>query len=102
MSEGDAQLLDAEKSYFQKYDGIFGSPEWEALTNEWRNDLAEIPVRAFFDAKSWDEILAARALVAKLQEYLTYPRQIELRKQAIVVERMRLESDNRDVERPDV
>ncbi len=102
MMEGDELLQDGEKAFFQKFAAVFDSPEWEALTNEWRNDLAEIPVRAFYDARSWDEILAARALVTKLREYISYPAQIDMRKQAIIVERMRLDADNRESSRPDV
>ncbi len=102
MFAGDADLTDGEKSYFQKFEAVFDSPEWKLLTDEWRKDLAEIPVRAFFDAKSWDEILAARATIRKLQEYLVYPQILELRRQAILVERERLDSDKRDMERPDV
>jgi hypothetical protein len=102
LSVGDVQLTDDEKSYFSKFESVFNSPEWAAVTDEWRKDLAELPVRAFYEARSWDEILAARAVVAKLQEYLTYPRQIELREQAILFERSRYASDKRDMERPDV
>jgi hypothetical protein len=103
MSDGEEHAVDADvKAYFQRYETIFDSEPWQLLTDEWRRDLAEIPVRAFFDAKSWDEILAARAVVQKLSEYLTYPKQIELRKQAIMVERERIRDDNRDMERPDV
>lgn len=102
MTEGEVALTDGEKSYFERFNAIFASPEWDALTREWRNDLAEIPVRAFFEAKSWDEILAARALIKKLQEYLTYPQQVDFRKQAILAERAQIAADNRELSRPDV
>lgn len=101
MTEG-VQLDDGEKSYFEKFETVFNSEAWAELVKEWRDDLATIPVRAFYEAKSWDEILAARALVEKLREYIAYPRQIDFRKQNILAERAQLEADNRESLRPDV
>lgn len=101
MSE-EALLTEAEKGFFQRFSALFESDEWQLLVTEWSRDLDALPTRAFWQAKSWDEILAARALHAKLSEYLAYPNEIELRRQHLIEQREQELEDNRDYERPDV
>lgn len=98
----DELLTDSEKAYFSGFEEVFESSAWRALSEHWRRDLDSIPLRAFWSAESWDEILAARALCRKLEEYLTIPQQIALQKRAVIEERELQMEDNREASRPDV
>lgn len=95
-------LTDSERSYFSEFEEFFDSPAWRALAEGWRKDLEALPERAFWEAKSWDEILAARALCTKLKEYLSAPQLIAYRKAAMIEERQFIADVNREAERPDV
>lgn len=85
--QGEELLNDSEQSYFNKFRDIFESDEWQLLVEEWQKEIDAIPLRAFESANSWDEILAARALVQKLREYLAYPAELDLRKEQAIHQR---------------
>lgn len=98
----DHLLSEDERGFFQRFESLFESAEWQLLVNEWRKEIEEIPLRAFHNAQSWEEILAARALVKKLEEYLSYPAELGIRKQGTIFEREQQLADELEASRPDV
>lgn len=86
-------LTDSDKSYYSAWEQLFDSQGWAQLTQELEHEAKDLPERAFRDAKSFDEVLAARAATRKLEEILSYPNEINLRLENLIESRLQAIED---------
>jgi len=82
--EGEALLTDEERGQFMEFESMFGSPGWSRLMREYENELRDLPLQAFENARSFEEIVQARIRLAVLAELALYPEIIEARKRNII------------------
>ena len=64
-------LGESKQTEYRYWDELFRCKGWKLLMQEWQEEANDLPMRAFVNAKSWDEILAARAAIQKIDELLT-------------------------------
>ena len=80
----DQLLTGDERAYFSALEDLFNSKGWEFLTREMRADMEQLPLRAFQNAKSYEELQTARAKAAALSELLAAPTAYQLSKDSII------------------
>lgn len=69
-----AQLLTPEEeAHFQALEDLFSSKGWEIVTRDLTSERRDLPSRAFDHARSYEELLAARAKARSLDELLSLP-----------------------------
>jgi len=76
-------LSDDEQSYFMEMESLFNHPGWARLTRELEAEIAAVPAEQFERAKSYDDILVARARYDALKTFVAYPQHVEIRRQQI-------------------
>lgn len=81
-------LSDDERAYFMEMESLFNHPGWARLCREMQHEIDTVPMVAFDNAKTWDELLKARARVQALRELMTYDKAVDLRRLNIEQERL--------------
>src|SRR5688500_18255405 len=102
MSDEQVLLTDDEREYFREMESMFNSRGWQNIEAEMEAEIEDLPRRTFESARSWDEVLAARAGRQKLMELASYPAQIDNRKENLMEERRQEAQEAELANRPDV
>jgi len=75
-----AILSDEQKSFYASMEGTFNTPGWELMRQGWQNEVDQLPLNAFFNANSVEDLRAARVRYAMLKEMIDLPETIENQK----------------------
>ncbi len=68
-----ADLTEKEQVFFRELDATFKTPGWVRLSAGWKDELEAIPLNAFFNAKSMEELEAARIRYELLTSLVDLP-----------------------------
>jgi hypothetical protein len=74
-------LSQEQQEYYRAFESMFGSIGWKLFTDEIREGMENAPERHFWEAKSLEDLKAARAAHSQLVWLLNYPHHIEAKKQ---------------------
>jgi hypothetical protein len=66
-------LTKKEKVFFRELDTTFRTPGWVRLAAGWKEELEAIPLNAFWNAKSMEELEAARIRYELLTSLVELP-----------------------------
>jgi hypothetical protein len=66
-------LTDEQKTFYQEMENTFNTPGWEYMKQGWAEEQSQIPLAVFFNAKSIDDVKAARVRYGLLDELLSLP-----------------------------
>lgn len=66
-------LTEKQKTFYAEMDVTFGTPGWAHLKQGWTEERDQLPLAMFFNAKSIDDLNAARVRYGLLNELLTLP-----------------------------
>ncbi len=73
MSLAELTVLgESKQTEYRYWDELFRCKGWKLLMQDWQEEATSLPMRAFENAKTWDELLAARAALRKIEELLTW------------------------------
>lgn len=75
-----AALTDNEKEFYSNLDNTFRSTGWNLLVKGWQEEQQRLPVDAFFNAQSLEDVRAARVRYGLLDELINLPDTIEQQK----------------------
>jgi hypothetical protein len=94
-------LNDDERAHFAKWDKLFQSEGWELLKEELQKELDEGPAQYFLSAKTFEELLSARARIQTVAQLVAYDRIIALRKENLMHQRREQEESRRAADHED-
>jgi hypothetical protein len=77
-------LTDDERGYYQAFDDLFESKGWYQLTALLREEVDDLPRRAFTSAGDFLALQTARAKVTAIEELLSYQNVINAARDSIV------------------
>lgn len=80
MAELDAK----QKEFFRSMEATFDTSGWTLLTQGWKEEQAALSQMMFFNAKTMEDVQAARVRYGLLTELLQLPDAIANQKQAIL------------------
>ena len=95
-------LPDASKRRYGEWEQLFSVPGWDRMTAMLQQEKDDLPDRTFTHAASFDELLAARAAVRKIDEILALPAAIELQKEQEIEALLEQQAEDKEANRPDV
>jgi len=79
-------LGEGKQTEYRHWEQLFRCKGWTLLMQDWQNEADDLQLRAFDSAKSWDELLAARAALQKINELLTWESAINNARDADIYE----------------
>lgn len=77
-------LTDEQKQFFGAMEGTFRTPGWDLLKTGWQVALDSIPETVFHNAKSMDDIYAARVRYELLTDLISLPSEIARQREEIL------------------
>jgi hypothetical protein len=77
-----AEQPNDEDGYFMDFESMFRHPGWSKLQKEIDSRLAGLSDSVFWNAKTFEEIIAARIEIRNLEQLRDYESVIEQRKEA--------------------
>jgi hypothetical protein len=78
------KLAPEQQEFFSNMETTFLSGGWELLSQGWKEERDALIGGAFFGAKSFEDVVAARIRYQLLSDLLSLPDTIEAQKQAIL------------------
>ncbi len=75
-----------QKEFYSKLEDTFRTPGWHLITQGWRDEQAQLPEVAFFNAKNMEDVEALRVRYGLLNELINLPDTIEQQKLNVVSE----------------
>ena len=83
MDSEEIKVLSLNKQReYRMWDALFVTPGWRQFIDDTTEIVNDIPIKAFWQAASWDEILAARATYTELTRIISQEGIIDSRVQA--------------------
>jgi hypothetical protein len=74
--------MDAQQQeYFAAMEALFNTKGWELLSNGWAAELELLPQTAFFNAKTFDEVVEFRIRYDLVNELKSLPELVALQKE---------------------
>ena len=91
--DDDKKYLKPEESIdFREWEKGFESKFWEKLSADLQSELDKAPEYAFWNVKSYEELVAARARLGAIAQLLAYPSMIEQKRDNLITSR-RMEAE---------
>ncbi len=87
-------LGEGKQTEYRHWEQLFRCKGWTLLMQDWQDEANDLPMRAFENAKTWDELLAARAALQKINELLTWEDAINNARDADIYEAGQEEPDD--------
>lgn len=84
---GDRLLTEAEKAHFMEMDAMFNSAGWSSLTKVMQAQIDAIPLQAFYNAKSFEELQLARVRMQEMSSLVQLPLLMERSRDELIRER---------------
>jgi len=66
-------LTPEQKQFFSQLEDTFRTPGWQLLINGWKEEQNQLPMQAFFGAKSYEDVEKARVRFGLLNELINLP-----------------------------
>lgn len=66
-------LTDQQKEFYGNLERMFESPGWALITQGWTEERDQLPMAAFFNAQTIEDIRAARVRYGLLDELIQLP-----------------------------
>jgi hypothetical protein len=72
-----------QKEFFSTMGHTFDTPGWTLLTQGWQSEIDSLPLSVFYNAKTMEDIEAARERVKLLNELIALPAVINMQRDQI-------------------
>lgn len=77
------ELDQKQKEFFSTMQHTFDTPGWTLLKQGWQSEIDQLPLNVFYNAKSMEDIEAARERVKLLNELIALPAVITMQRDQI-------------------
>lgn len=80
-------MTDQQKEFYASMEVTFNTPGWDLMRQGWINEAEQLPMNAFFNAETIEDVRAARVRYALLKELIDLPETIENQKINVINEK---------------
>ncbi len=77
-------LTTEEEAMFAELNVMFDTPGWAHLTNGWKQEMEQLPQAMFFNAKSAEQLDAARVRYGLLHELVNLPEALRAQREQLI------------------
>lgn len=75
-----AKLTAQQQEFYSNLENTFNTQGWALMVQGWKEEQKQLPLAAFFNAQTMDDVRAARVRYGLLDELITLPDTIEQQK----------------------
>ena len=76
-------LTPQQKEFYAQMENTFMTPGWGLMVQGWREEQEQLPTAVFFNAKTIDDVRAAKVRFGLLDELINLPETIAAQKTAV-------------------
>lgn len=80
-------LTPQEQEFYTSLEQTFMTPGWALIAQGWKEEQEQLPMAAFFNAQTIEDVRVARVRYGILEEFIKLPESIQQQKESLLAQR---------------